>query len=283
MLRVFYPENEVDACGPEGWFTSTPYGPVDLLPVEAPQDVMDRYKLMLFLGWNTYDENDFQRIKQYVFDGGTLLLSAAHFNAELQPDQPVRFPDNDRVIREMLGEQYRSMSGKNEISYGNGRIIYFATPDYPIASSLVAEYEKTMHALAASSIEEESGKGWIASSPHVGFTVWDQGDHRTILLLDTDWQSNKEEVQAEFCYAGKKFSVPVRRYRMENIHCSAGLAVHPFANTTDVLSIQPTSNGWNVRVQTTGEDQIRCMHAVSGKEQTIDLKGAGIHSVFVTN
>lgn len=160
----------MDACGPEGWFTSTPYGPVDLLPVEAPQDVMDRYKLMLFLGWNTYDENDFQRIKQYVFDGGTLLLSAAHLNAELQPDQPVRFPDNDRVIREMLGEQYRSMSGKNEISYGNGRIIYFATPDYPIASSLVAEYEKTMHALAASSIEEESGKGWIASSPHVGFT-----------------------------------------------------------------------------------------------------------------
>lgn len=283
LLRVFYPENEVDACGPEGWFTSTPYGPVDLLPVEAPQDVMDRYKLMLFLGWNTYDENDFQRIKQYVFDGGTLLLSAAHLNAELQPDQPVQFPDNDRVIREMLGEQYRSMSGKNEIPYGNGRIIYFATPDYPIASSLVAEYEKTMHALAASSIEEESGKGWIASSPHVGFTVWDQGDHRTILLLDTDWQSNKEEVQAVFCYAGKKFTVPVRRYRMENIHCSAGLAVHPFANTTDVLSIQPTSNGWNVQMQTTGEDQIRCMHAVSGKEQTIDLKGAGIHSVFVTN
>ena len=50
---------------------------VDLLPVEAPQDVMDRYKAMIFLGWNSYDANDFLRIRDFVFKGGTLLLTAA--------------------------------------------------------------------------------------------------------------------------------------------------------------------------------------------------------------
>ncbi|MEG1649841.1 MAG: hypothetical protein RR277_08130, partial [Rikenellaceae bacterium] len=54
MLNIFYPDNEVNSCGPEGWFTSTPYGTVDILPIEAPQMVMDSYKLMVFLGWNSY-------------------------------------------------------------------------------------------------------------------------------------------------------------------------------------------------------------------------------------
>lgn len=73
LLKVFYPDHIIDGCGPEGWFTSTPYGPVDLLPVEAPQDVMNRYKAMIFLGWNTYDKGDFERIRDYVFHGGTLI------------------------------------------------------------------------------------------------------------------------------------------------------------------------------------------------------------------
>lgn len=58
---------------------------VDLLPVEAPLDIMNKYKAMVFLGWNSFDENDFLRIRNYVFDGGTLVLTAAHLNAELQP------------------------------------------------------------------------------------------------------------------------------------------------------------------------------------------------------
>ena len=181
----------------------------------------------------------------------------------------------------MLGEDYRSMTGKHEIPYGNGWIIYFATPDYPIASSLVSAYEETMHTLAASSIQEEPEQGWIAASPHVGFTVWNEGNRRTLLLLNTDWKSDSDEVKAEFCYGDKKFMVPVRRYHVENIHCAVGLAVRPEANTTDILSIQPTSSGWDIQVQTTGDDQLQCMQAVSGQEKTITLQGAGIHSVHI--
>ena len=71
---------------------------------------------MIFLGWNSYDANDFLRIRDFVFKGGTLLLTAAHLNEELQPDQPVRFPADDAVIREMLGENYRQLRfGKNHL------------------------------------------------------------------------------------------------------------------------------------------------------------------------
>ena len=80
---------------------------------------------MIFLGWNSYDANDFLRIRDFVFKGGTLLLTAAHLNEELQPDQPVRFPADDAVIREMLGENYRQLTTKTEIACGSGKIIYF--------------------------------------------------------------------------------------------------------------------------------------------------------------
>ena len=67
---------------------------------------------MVFLGWNSFDESDFFRIRNYVFDGGTLVLTAAHLNAELQPDQPAKFPTNDAVIREMLGDNYKSLKDR---------------------------------------------------------------------------------------------------------------------------------------------------------------------------
>ncbi|WP_169853157.1 Ig-like domain-containing protein [Anaerohalosphaera lusitana] len=122
LLKVFYPENTLNMCGPDGWFTSTPYGTVDILPIEAPLDVMKEYKAMIFLGWNTFDEHEFMRIRDFVFDGGTLLLSGAHLNVELQPDAPVKFPEQDAVIRELLGENYREISEKTTREFGLGKI-----------------------------------------------------------------------------------------------------------------------------------------------------------------
>ena len=281
LLNVFYPDNIVDGCGPEGWFTSTPYGTVDLLPVEAPQDVMDRYKAMIFLGWNSYDANDFLRIRDFVFKGGTLLLTAAHLNEELQPDQPVRFPADDAVIREMLGENYRQLTTKTEIACGSGKIIYFPQKAYPAETMLKADYVEAMKEIAAKAAGEETCQGWMEAAPSVGFTVWDHSDRRTIYLLNTDWASDQDQRPATFIYKGKKFPVVVRRYHIETIHCADGLAVMPASNTTDILSVCKKENGWVVKVQTTGNDVVQCMNAVTGKVEPIKFDEPGVHEVFV--
>ena len=281
LLNVFYPDNIVDGCGPEGWFTSTPYGTVDLLPVEAPQDVMDRYKAMIFLGWNSYDANDFLRIRDFVFKGGTLLLTAAHLNEELQPDQPVRFPADDAVIREMLGENYRQLTTKTEIACGSGKIIYFPQKAYPAEMMLKADYVEAMKEIAAKAAGEETCQGWMEAAPSVGFTVWDHSDRRTIYLLNTDWASDQDQRPATFIYKGKKFPVVVRRYHIETIHCADGLAVMPASNTTDILSVCKRENGWVIKVQTTGNDVVQCMNAVTGKVEPIKFDEPGVHEVFV--
>lgn len=281
LMRVFYPGNIINNCGPDGWFTSTPYGTVDLLPVEAPLDVMSKYKTLIFLGWNTYSEDDFSHIRDFVFNGGTVLLSAAHLNSELQPDKPVRFPENDRLIKDLLGEKYRTLSGRNEIPYGHGKIIYFASPLYPAEDGLLSLYESEMHSLAETSTNGEKAKGWIIKSDNVGFTVWDKGDRRTLMLLNTDWKSDSNIHTARFAFGNSEFEIPVRRYNIETLHCSQGLAVYGESNTTDVLSIEKTIDGWTVKVQTTGDDTVRVLNSLSGDESNNEIKGAGIHTIII--
>ncbi len=66
-------------------FSSNPYGEFDFLPIEAPQNVYNQYKILFMIGWNTMRDNakgindnfinDYQRLKNYVENGGVIILS----------------------------------------------------------------------------------------------------------------------------------------------------------------------------------------------------------------
>ena len=193
----------------------------------------------------------------------------------------MKFPVNDAVIREMLGDSYKSLSGKTVISFGSGKIIYFPQTAYPAEASLRSQYEATMRELATETVGEELSKGWIESAPSVGFTVWDNKDRRTIYLLNTDWQSDEQQHQATFVCNGRKFPVDVRRYHIETIHCADGLAVSPGSNTTDILRIAKVDNGWQVTVQNTEKDTIRCFNTETGETKTVTLDEPSIHIITV--
>ena len=281
LLNVFYPQHVFDACGPHGWFTATPYGTVDLLPIEASLEVMNKYKAMIFLGWNTYDEADFKRIRDFVYQGGTLLLSAAHLNEELKPNTATRLPKNDAAICSLLGSDYRQLTEKTEIKLGAGKVIYFPQAAYPAESSIKKAYEASMHEIAHASVADEFSKGWVQENASVGFTVWDEDNRRTIYLLNTDWKSTTDKQSATFVYGDKSFPIDVRRYHIETIHCAQQMAVCPLANTSDVLDIQRVAGGWEIKVQTNGADTLRCMNAENGKVTVHQLERAGIHQLFV--
>ena len=276
LLKVFYPNNIVDCCGPQGWFTATPYGTVDLLPVEAPVDVLKRYKALVFLGWNTYDEQDFWPIVEFVRGGGTLLLTAAHLNAELQPDAPVKFPAKDEAVRELLGADYQQLKEKTVIPCGLGKVVYFPQREYP-AESIRQTYVTEMQRIAAESVSGEAERGWITKAPSVGFTLWDEADRRTLYLLNIDWQSEEHTQTATLQYGRHEFPVTVARYQLGTIHCKDQLAVMPMSNTTDVLEIRRTAKGWKVRYQTTRADALQCMMAETGKTVTLHCDHPGIH------
>ena len=282
LLKVFYPEHIIDGCGPEGWFTSTPYGPIDLLPIEANQDILDSYKVLIFLGWNTYNTKDFERIAKFVEKGGTLLLTAAHLNSELQPNITPQFPKDDSIIKKLLGKDYKNLKEKTEINHGKGKVIYFPEQFYPINNKIKDEYISDMKRITSDVISSESMKAWINASPYISFTPWDEGNRRTLLLLNIDWDSEQFSRPANLVVNNKHFEVDIDRYTIATIHSENDLAVMPRSNTSDVLNIASNTNEWIVTVQTTDKDIVKIYNGITGKESSEAITGAGIHKITIT-
>ena len=161
------------------------------------------------------------------------------------------------------------------------KIIYFPQKAYPAEESLREAYCTEMEKIAQEAINHEPAKGWITPSPEIGFTAWDDAGRRTLYLLNTDWQSDKELRNASFVYGTKQFTIPVRRYHIETIHCAQGLALRPEANTSDVLTIEKDNEGWKVCMQTTGKDTFHWMNALTGKTGSFAITDAGIHELIV--
>ena len=63
-----------------------PLGQCDIIPYDTPDEVLSGYKLVMFLGRNSMDEELYQRLLRFVRNGGQLLMCAAHLNASITPD-----------------------------------------------------------------------------------------------------------------------------------------------------------------------------------------------------
>lgn len=281
LIKVFYPQNIINSCGPEGWFTNTPFGAVDLLPVETAAGVLGKYQTLIFLGWNTFNEQDFKRIRNFVADGGTVILSRAHLNEELQPDFPPRLPENDNIIRELLGEDYKKLNGKIEIPFGKGKIIYFPDPVYPANEAIRNAYRESVREEGEKHSRAQFNKGWISPGEKVSFTVWDNGNKRTLYLLNIDWSSPENSTPAKFHLGNSVFDIPVQSYLLETIHVRDNLGIMPKATTTDILSIEPDDQGWEVSVQTTGADTLQIFRGDTGYSSVQEIKTAGIHRLRI--
>lgn len=281
-MKVFYPENEVDFCSTDGLFTSTPYGPIDILPIEASNEVMNQYKALIFLGWNTFDNADIIRIKKFVEQGGTLLLSAVHLNSELQPHLPAKFPEDDTVIKTLLGIDYKTYKEKTVIPKGKGQVIYYPQNVYPADNVIRKYYTEDIKDIALEISSKELENGWIKPSPHINFSVWDEDNLRTLYLLNIDWKSDKTSHPANFVLNNKSFTVNADRYTIATIRCYDNIAAMMKSNTSDVLGIEKTDSKSIITYQTTGNDELTVFDGISGKHKVIEVNSPGIHTVEVS-
>lgn len=282
LWSVFYPWEIAPgaAQGNKNEFSYSPYGAVDFVPVEAPRDVLGKYRLAVFLGWNTYDRADFERLRDFVFNGGTLIMTAAHANSCLQPDEAPVFPEDDAPLREMLGKDYRSLSGKNVIPYGAGKTIFYAQKEYPAAAAIREDYMAEMKTQSDLAVASEPEAGWIDAMESVDFAIWQDGDLRTAYVIDADWY-NFQPKKFRLMYGGKAFECSVNPFEFKTIRMSEGLAVSVGSNTSDVLDIKKGTGGWTVKVQTTEPDKISVYFKDSGEVREFSVGSAGIHEIKV--
>ncbi|MBQ6470555.1 MAG: hypothetical protein IJJ33_01100, partial [Victivallales bacterium] len=66
------------------FFSGTPYGDFDEVPVEASAQYLSHYQLLLNLGWNTMIQEDHDKLLDYVKGGGTLFTGLPQFSTHVR-------------------------------------------------------------------------------------------------------------------------------------------------------------------------------------------------------
>ena len=98
------------------FFSGTPYGDFDQVPAEAGSDYLKNYSLLLHLGWNTMIDEDYNKLKTFVEDGGTLLIGLTQFSTHVKRDFLRSMDDlalyNNGDLAELCGVRVR---GRGEL------------------------------------------------------------------------------------------------------------------------------------------------------------------------
>jgi len=87
-----------------------PFGQVDMVPVEAPLSVLESYKCLVFLGWNTMTPDIYEKLKDYVRGGGRLVMSLPHLSTQVHRKPELELI-NDGDLSDLFGVRVR---GKGE-------------------------------------------------------------------------------------------------------------------------------------------------------------------------
>lgn len=98
-LPVAENQNTVDDKYNLALHSGTRFGSVDVIPYEKDYS---KYKLIAFLGWNTYEDGFATKLHDYVENGGTAFVSYCHFNRTDHCDLPFEYACTDEV-NDLLG------------------------------------------------------------------------------------------------------------------------------------------------------------------------------------
>ena len=97
-----------------------PLGQFDIIPIESSLEVLKEYSSLVFLGWNTMDSEIYDKLVEYVKDGGHLLMSLGHLNIELDRAKELKM-FNGGDLKELFGVSIKG--GLSNIRHSGIKIV----------------------------------------------------------------------------------------------------------------------------------------------------------------
>lgn len=185
------------------YFSGTPYGDFDCLPIEATADYLKNYKLLLNLGWNTFIEQDYSKLKEFIKNGGVLLTGIPQFSTHVKRDFLSDMKDlalfNDGDLSEFCGIKVKSSGIEycgewdsvdrnniaesdlsampNDDKYEDGKAL---TANVELVSAEVVAWDsKTKQPLL---VKNKFGNGFVYT-----FTLWAYPGHELFQKFTATW------------------------------------------------------------------------------------------------
>ncbi len=98
--RYEYAQDEMSLSG------CIPFGQYDVIDIEADDDVLRRYDLLIFVGWNTMTQENYDKLVGYVNGGGNVIISLAHLATNIRRDGRWTFI-NDGDVSQFCGTRIK--------------------------------------------------------------------------------------------------------------------------------------------------------------------------------
>lgn len=171
-LSVYYPGYTNGRAKKDTDFSATPYGPVDITPVEATDDILEEYDLVLLTGWNTMTPEIYRKLKKYCMGGGHLFLAIPHLSSHIKREDAIE--GNYKLLKngdysDFLGIKVRGRGGNiSEIAFTNSSDFVFPeNKSYDVKGTDLATIELITATTVAGSlggpvlVENKVGKGTV--------------------------------------------------------------------------------------------------------------------------
>lgn len=315
MLKVFYPLSKLSSiyeypCKNEsnGLYSGTPYGNVDIIPVESDVELLNKYDAISFLGWNSALNSDIDKLYEYVRNGGRLLLGWPHLYATTKRGDTLKKDTvlvDKELIENLLGVQFNGFTdvkvdnynltfGKVELisatalkdgidgipsvienKIGKGSVTFVNIKAYPSEEYANKLYEEVIRSFGEYSVMKEQNKGWMKCPEEVGFTVFDREHLRIIYILNINWWDEENtDREATLLWGNGQRQLNIGRDELNIVTLSENWAVWTNDNETDVMDIMEDEEDVNIGLQGIGEITITLLSKNS--PNNINVKGVDI-------
>jgi hypothetical protein len=150
-------QGDVDFSG------NPPLGQYDLVPAEAPEETLDQYGCLLFLGWNTMTGDIYAKLKAFVEQGGRLVMFLPHLSTE---------SDRGRGIALYKGGDFSDLFGVQILGRGERKIQGFkylaesSLPEYRFPVWRIRTDPRFMGLFTSSRVKMTSGKILAGAADH---------------------------------------------------------------------------------------------------------------------
>ena len=305
LLMYFYPLSNVSKNGmrpkppkseaddtPRAYYTGTPKGNVDVVPIECAD--FSRYAYLAFAGYNAADAGDFDRLKEYVENGGTLLCGWPHLSYTTNRDaiegyrhQYLHHPLVDCLTVGRPIFEDHAWNGKTvaiavnlvpsaeaivktddglplvvSVKLGKGEIILVNSRLYPANDAIHPAYEQMLDMLH-NRVEATEPNG-MECDTDVQYTVYAQEDGtRHYYVTPVDWYNQPDfKRHATLRVGNDRYPVDLTFGTIVKILATDTAAAWTEEDTADVLSVTDHA----VTIQ--GLDAVT-LHVVRGGKETV--------------
>jgi len=306
LLTCFYPKSVLSSiyianCPDKevGYYSGTPNGNVDILPMEAED--FSKYRLLIALGYNKATGEDMEKLERFVRGGGTLLLGWPQLSETTDRSDVVSYKHNYLVKEQpnFTEDSYQSQPLHicEDVQYdsvlvwtdshkplvvlkelGEGTVCFVNAKEYAGAPAVELACREAIDLLTENCPGEE--KIYAKGSRNVQFSVFElENGGREIYFIATDWHKENPDGEGSLVLGAQEYPISVPWGQLVKVTAFSESALYPLQDENEVIFF----DGVTARLQGKGLAEFVLCKDGQSKTFTVDFSKESVREISLAD